>query len=194
MGPYLRRIGGLPASLFRHPRRLPAEFESFGICPEGVLGNCKPFWEAYRMREWNRGFVRLAMARNAPVVPVAVLGGEECLPVAWTVKALEPLIGSIVGLPLAPVPLPARWKIVFHEPEQVSPRSGPAGMGPEQCNAIARRLRAVVQDTLEREAARRPMARLSTLVAAVHSARRMPDTLDPDPLAGPVATRDRAFS
>jgi 1-acyl-sn-glycerol-3-phosphate acyltransferase len=68
------------------------------------------------MREWNRGFVRLAMALEAPIVPVAVFGGEECFPVAWTVKLLEPLIGSVVGLPLAPVPLPARWKVVFHEP------------------------------------------------------------------------------
>jgi 1-acyl-sn-glycerol-3-phosphate acyltransferase len=167
VGPYLRRIGGLPVSLFRHPNRLPPEFESYGICPEGVLGNCKPFWRAYRMREWNRGFVRLAMALEAPVVPVAVFGGEECLPVAWTVKVLEPLLGSIVGLPLAPVPLPARWKIVFHEPVHVTSPTGPARRDPEHCNAIARRLQGIVQDTLDRETARRPLARFSSLVAGV---------------------------
>ncbi|HTP26162.1 MAG TPA: 1-acyl-sn-glycerol-3-phosphate acyltransferase, partial [Anaeromyxobacteraceae bacterium] len=182
-GSYLKRIGGLPASLFRHPQRLPAEFESYGICPEGVLGNCKPFWEAYRMREWNRGFVRLAMALKAVIVPVAVFGGEECLPVAWTVKVLEPLIGSIVGLPLAPVPLPARWKIIFHEPEQLTTPSGPSRRSSDQCNTIAQRLRGVVQKTLEREAARRPLAQLSSFVAAIHRARERTDAPDPlDPL------------
>jgi 1-acyl-sn-glycerol-3-phosphate acyltransferase len=167
VGPYFRRLGALPVSLFRHPNRLPPEFESYGICPEGVLGNCKPFWRAYRMREWNRGFVRLAMALEAPIVPVAVFGGEECLPVAWTVRVLEPLIGSIVGLPLAPVPLPARWKIVFHEPVHVTSPNGPARRDPGHCNAIARRLQGIVQETLDRETGRRPLARFSSLVAGV---------------------------
>ena len=191
IGPYLRSIGGLPASLFRHPQRLPAEFESYGICPEGVRGNCKPFWEAYRMREWNRGFVRLAMALKAPIVPVAVFGGEECLPVAWTVKVLEPLVGSIVGLPLVPIPLPARWKIVFHEPEHVTSPEGPARRSPEHCDATARRLRGVVQETLDREAARRPFAHMSSFMAAVSNRHETIDDREPDPLLGPeAAVRD----
>ena len=184
MGPFLRRLGGLPASAFRHPERLPAEFESFGICPEGVQGNCKPFWEAYRMHEWNRGFVKLAVTRRAPIVPVAVFGGEESLPVAWTVKALEPLIGSILGLPLAPVPLPARWKIVFHAPAYAIAPGNPMRRDPQYCNAIAQRLQGVVQETLDREASRRPLARLSTFVATVSNrlrARTLSDGVQRDP-------------
>jgi hypothetical protein len=52
--------------------------------------------------------VKLAITRGAPIVPVAVLGVEESLPVAWIVRALEPVVGLVVGLPLALVPLPAR--------------------------------------------------------------------------------------
>jgi len=166
VGRYLTRIGGLPASVFRHPRSLPPEIDSYGICPEGVAGNCKPFWEAYRMREWNRGFVRLAMALRAAIVPVAVLGGEECLPVTWTVRLLEPLIGSVVGLPLVPVPLPTRWKVVFHEPERVAPDTGSSLGSPAHCSAIARRLQGVVQATLDREAPHHRLARLSSFLAA----------------------------
>lgn len=152
LGKVLRRLGAVPASSVRHPEQLPPEVESYGICPEGVEGNCKPFWEAYRMRRWAGGFVRLASARHAPVVPVAVFGGEECLPVAWTVRFLEPLIGSIVGLPLSPVPLPARWKVVFHEPVHVPDR---VLTDPSVCSEIAQRIQDTVQDTLDRHSSRK---------------------------------------
>ncbi len=189
MGPYLKRIGGLPATLFRHPQRLPREFESYGICPEGVDGNTKPFWKAYRMREWNRGFVRLALALEATIVPVAVFGGEECFPVAWKLRLLEPLIGSAVGLPLSPLPLPAKWKVVFHEPVQVTTPGKAVRRSPQWCDALATRLQGVVQETLDRESARRPLARLSGLVATVAN-RLQPvggaaGPRAPDPLLGP---------
>jgi 1-acyl-sn-glycerol-3-phosphate acyltransferase len=185
VGPFLRRIGGLPASLFRHPKRLPPEFQSYGICPEGVQGNTKPFWEAYRMHPWNRGFVRLAMAIDAPIVPVAVFGGEECFPVAWTVKMLEPLIGSVVGLPLAAVPLPSRWKVVFHEPVRATEPGPPVRRSPQYCDDLAARMQAVVQATLDREVSNRPLARFSSLVhsAAEHLRRGARPPAEPPPTA-----------
>jgi 1-acyl-sn-glycerol-3-phosphate acyltransferase len=165
LGPFLRRVGALPASWFRRPERLPPEIRAVGIFPEGVSGNTKPFWRAYRMKEWNRGFVRVAAAMDAPIVPAAVLGGEECLPVAWTVRRLEPLIGAAIGMPLSPVPLPSRWKIVFHPP--VAVEIGRAALtDAEYGNRLAARIRATVQDTLDREAGGHALARLSSAVAA----------------------------
>ena len=179
IGPFLRRLGGLPASWFRNPERLPPEIGSYGICPEGVRGNCKPFWEAYRMRPWNRGFVRVAIARQCPIVPVAILGGEECLPVAWTVRALEPFVGSVLGLPLSPVPLPTRWKLVFHEPIELGAgREALTDQG--YCSAVARHVQAIVQRTLDREARSRLLGRLSSMVELLGHG---PGELD-DPLAG----------
>jgi 1-acyl-sn-glycerol-3-phosphate acyltransferase len=164
LGPFLRRFGAVPASWFRRPERLPPEIESCGIFPEGVRGNTKPFWQAYRMRDWNRGFVRVAIARGAPIVPGAILGGEECLPVAWTVRLLEPVIGASLGLPLSLVPLPARWKIVFHEPVHV------AGKGDLTdaafCSDVARTVQGIVQRTLDREARARPLGRLASRIAS----------------------------
>jgi 1-acyl-sn-glycerol-3-phosphate acyltransferase len=173
LGPFLRRLGGLPASSFRNPERLPAEIDSYGICPEGVRGNCKPFWEAYRMKEWSRTFVKVALVREARIVPVAVFGGEESLPVLWTVHVLKPLIGSIVGLPVVPFPLPARWKIVFHPPIEVTAHGHRLRPDRDYCIDVARRVQAIVQATVDREAPRRPLARVSSLAAALAPARQV---------------------
>jgi 1-acyl-sn-glycerol-3-phosphate acyltransferase len=173
LGRFMQRAGALPASWFRRPGRLPESVESIGIFPEGVRGNCKPFWEAYRMQDWARGFVRAAVARRASVVPVAILGGEECVPVGWTVRLLEPVLGTILPLPLSPVPLPARWKVVFHAPLPPPP----AATTSQEQTEIARGVQRTVQATLDREAGRYPLGRL-----AAYRARTRPATADEDPL------------
>lgn len=180
LGTFLRRAGALPASAFRRPERLPAELRTVGVFPEGVDGNTKPFWEAYRMRPWKRGFVRVAAALGAPIVPVAILGGEESLPVAWTVRFLEPIIGSSIGLPVFALPLPASWKVVFHPPVDVTVRGRDALVDPEFSSAVARRVQETVQDTLDRAAARRPLAQVSSLVAFARAA------LHPSPAGEPA--------
>jgi 1-acyl-sn-glycerol-3-phosphate acyltransferase len=189
LGPFLRRMGALPASWLRRPEKLPPGIRACGIFPEGVEGNCKPFWRAYRQRPWKRGFIRVAAALDAPIVPVAVLGGEESLPVAWTVRRLEPVIGSILGLPLSLVPLPARWKIVFHRPVHLE-AARDVLRDPDRQTLLAARVRATVQATLDRESAAKPLARLSALVASagqvVHPApalepRRRPPRRAPHP-------------
>jgi 1-acyl-sn-glycerol-3-phosphate acyltransferase len=191
LGPFLRRVGALPASSFRRPERLPPEIRTLAVFPEGVDGNTKPFWEAYRMRPWKRGFVRVAAALDATIVPVAILGGEESLPVAWTVRFLEPVIGSSVGLPLLAVPLPSRWKVVFHPPVDVAARGRAALMDSEYSTVVARAVRETVQDTLDRVASRRPLAQLSSLVALARGAVRAPAG-DADTGAGASSARPAA--
>ena len=163
VGAFIRRVGAVPASWFRRPERLPPAIRGCGIFPEGVAGNTKPFWRAYRMRPWSRGFVRVAAALDAPIVPAAVLGGEECLPVAWTVRILEPLVGSRFGLPLSLVPLPARWRVVFLPPVRVEePRAVLADH--VRSEALAERVRRAVEATLAAHAGEYPLARLSAVV------------------------------
>jgi 1-acyl-sn-glycerol-3-phosphate acyltransferase len=162
LGSFLRRVG------------LPPEIRTVGVFPEGVDGNTKPFWEAYRMRPWKRGFVRVAAALDASIVPVAILGGEESLPVAWTLRFLEPIIGSSVGLPVFALPLPARWKVVFHPPVDVAARGRVALIDSEYSSAVARSVQETVQHTLDRAAARRPLAQVASLVALARRAIHAP--------------------
>jgi len=166
IGRFFEGVGGFPASWLRDPRSLPPEMQVFSVYPEGTEGNCKPFWHAYRMRRWRTGFVRLAAARGAPIVPVAVLGGEECFPVAWTLRFLRPLLGSVVPVPLLALPLPSRWKVVFHEPVYLdaallrSEFDDPSAFR-QQARGLADTLRGTVQETLDRETEHRPLARFS---------------------------------
>jgi 1-acyl-sn-glycerol-3-phosphate acyltransferase len=164
VGPFIRRVGAVPASWFRRPERLPSWLRSCGIFPEGVPGNTKPFWEAYRMRPWSRGFVRVAAALDVPIVPVAVLGGEECVPVAWTVRLLEPLFGAPFGLPLSLLPLPARWRVVFHPPVWI-PDARAALRDHALSARIAEDVRRTVATTLAARARSRPLAQVAAWVS-----------------------------
>ena len=178
LGDFFERLGALPATWFRRPEKLPAGIDSCAVFPEGVRGNTKPFWEAYRMRQWSRGFVRVAAARNATIVPTAILGGEECLPVAWTVKLLEPMVGSIFGLPLSMIPLPVRWKVIFLPPVRLGMHGRHALMDSAYSTQVARSVQAKVQDALDRESGRYPLARLSAGVAALHAIRHRERTAE----------------
>jgi 1-acyl-sn-glycerol-3-phosphate acyltransferase len=160
LGPFLRRAGALPAAWFRRPERLPAGIRAVGICPEGARGNTKPFWQAYRMKRWSHGFVRAAAALGTPVIPTAVVGAEECLPVAWTVKCLRRRIGAPLGLPVLPFPLPSRWRITFLPP--VAIERGPRALWDARyCESVALATRDLVQSTLDAAVRERPLARLS---------------------------------
>jgi hypothetical protein len=105
---------------------------------------------------------------------VAVLGGEECLPVAWTVRLLEPFVGSAFGLPLAPVPLPSRWRVVFHAPVRVGGDRRALLARGELSARVALDVEATVQRTLERETRRSALAHVSSWVACRRVATRAP--------------------
>lgn len=158
-----RHLGTLPVAWLKDPTQLPENTNSYALFPEGANGNCKPFWKAYQMEEWKRGFVRLAIYRQAKVIPVAVVGAEESVPVASTINFLKPLLGSVAPLPLFNLPLPSRWKIVFHEPLDFSRFDKELAHDKERCGAIANVTRSIVEDTLEKETRRRPLAWLSKL-------------------------------
>jgi 1-acyl-sn-glycerol-3-phosphate acyltransferase len=175
LGSLLQKLGGLPASAFVRPERLPAWVNSCAMFPEGAMGNTKPFWHAYRMRPWHRGFVRYALARKAKIVPVAVLGAEESLPVAGRLEALRPLLRAAFPVPIVPLPLPARWEVVFLEPVDLATdtRFGKPSMTDSAYGQrVADGIRAMVQAVLDARTTTRPIATLSRWVEERGPARR----------------------
>lgn len=92
--------------------------ELVGVFPEGVKGATKRYRDRYRVRRFGRGgFVQIAIRTGAPIVPVAVIGGEEAHPVLFD----SPSLGRTLGLPTLPLlgsalPLPSKWFISFGRP------------------------------------------------------------------------------
>ncbi len=104
------------------------------VFPEGQKGSRKLYWQRYRLRRFGRGgFVRTAMRAGVPIVPIAVLGAEEAMPIFAHVPLLQRLTGLIYfpvnhafpqfGLAAALMYLPAKFKIRFLEPVDLSHHS-----------------------------------------------------------------------
>ncbi len=86
------------------------------LFPEGEYGNFKPTSERYHLQEFKRGFVRMALATGAPIVPTLVVGAEESNINLTALKFTKYLKGQIIPIPLNVMPLPAKWKIKFLKP------------------------------------------------------------------------------
>jgi 1-acyl-sn-glycerol-3-phosphate acyltransferase len=100
------------------------------------------FWQRYHLRRFGRGgFVRTAMRAGVPIVPIAVLGAEEAMPIFAHVPLLQRLTGLIYfpvnhafpqfGLAAALMYMPAKFKIRFLEPVDLS------GYSPDDAEDLA---------------------------------------------------------
>ena len=121
------KMGLVPAHPANAQRLLRDEGRLVLVFPEGQKGSRKLYWQRYRLRRFGRGgFVRTAMRAGVPIVPVAVLGAEEAMPIFAHVPLLQRLTGLIYfpinhafphfGLAAALMYLPAKFKIRFLEP------------------------------------------------------------------------------
>lgn len=103
-------------------RRLLEQNEALVVFPEGSRGISKTFDQRYQLVDFGLGFMRLALETNAPIVPVAVVGGEEQLVSVANVRPLAKLLG-MPAFPVIPqlflgmaFPLPTRYRLYFGEP------------------------------------------------------------------------------
>ncbi len=113
VGVLANRLGAVRANP-ENATRLLEEKRPVAVFPEGIQGISKPFGERYQLKRFGRGgYVKLAVRLNVPIVPVAIVGAEESMPL------LARLPGRMLGLPYLPItvpPLPAKWHIRFGEP------------------------------------------------------------------------------
>jgi 1-acyl-sn-glycerol-3-phosphate acyltransferase len=154
---FMRKVGGVPASPFNATRLLEQD-ELVAVFPEGVKGTGKPFSERYRLQRFGRGgFVEVALRTGSPVVPVAVVGGEEIYPLLGNSRALA----RITGAPFAPItptfpwlgplgliPLPSKWRIEFCEPVDLSEYGPDAAEDRALVFEISERIREIIQEKL----------------------------------------------
>ncbi len=86
------------------------------LFPEGEQGNFKPTAKRYRLQEFKRGFVRMALEQQCPIIPVLIIGAEEAHINLAQLGLPKFLGGAIIPLPLNIIPLPTKWTIKFLPP------------------------------------------------------------------------------
>ena len=127
VGTMWARGGGVAARPENAERLLKDQGQLALVFPEGEKGPSKLFAERYRLRRFGRGgFVEIAMRAGVPVIPMAIIGTEEAMPVLFQL----PAVAKILGTPYFPVtanllamgplgiviPFPAKIKIAVLEP------------------------------------------------------------------------------
>jgi 1-acyl-sn-glycerol-3-phosphate acyltransferase len=135
IGMLTNKIGLVAAHPANAHRLLHDEGRLVLVFPEGQKATRKLFWQRYKLRRFGRGgFVKTAIRAGVPIVPVAVMGAEEAMPIFAHVPLLERLTGLIYfpinhafphfGLLAAGMFLPAKFRIRFLDPVDLS-RYGP---------------------------------------------------------------------
>ncbi len=146
LGTLMMKLGVVHAHPANLHRLLFDEQQLVLAFPEGGAGAQKPIRERYRLREFAEvSFLAAAISARTPVIPVAVLGSEEAVPVVARLAARLPLT--------SPVPLPAKFVIRF-----LAPVYPPAAGDPESGPRLAARVRGQIQDSLYEMLAQRRSA------------------------------------
>ncbi len=127
------------------------------LFPEGEQGNFKPTVERYHLQEFKRGFIRLAIQRQCPIVPTLVIGAEETHINLAQLNLSKYLRGLTLPLPLNIVPLPAKWKFVFLPPIEL-PYKPEAADDRELVAELASEIKEEMQKRLREELAKRGSA------------------------------------
>ncbi len=100
IGTLWARNGGVVAHPDNAYRLLREQNQLVLVFPEGNKGPSKTYQERYRLRRFGRGgFVEIAMRAGVPIVPIAVMGAEESMPILFKL----PSMAKVLGTPYLPV-------------------------------------------------------------------------------------------
>jgi 1-acyl-sn-glycerol-3-phosphate acyltransferase len=158
VGMLSNKIGLVPAHAANAQRLLRDEGRLVLVFPEGQKGTRKLYWQRYKLRRFGRGgFVKTALRAGVPIVPVAVVGAEEAMPIFAHVPLLQRLTGLIyfpvnhafpwAGAAAGMMYLPAKFKIRFLSPISFD------GYGPDDAEdlELVQRLAEGVRERIQRE-------------------------------------------
>jgi 1-acyl-sn-glycerol-3-phosphate acyltransferase len=127
VGTLWARAGGVSARPANAYRLLKEQRQLALVFPEGTKGPSKSYTDRYQLRRFGRGgFVEIAMRAGVPVIPIAVVGSEEAMPVVFRL----PTLAKALGVPYVPVtanlltmgplgvllPFPAKFKLKVLDP------------------------------------------------------------------------------
>lgn len=128
VGTMWSRLGGVAAHPDNAYRLLAEQEQLVLVFPEGTKGTGKHVSRRYRLARFGRGgFVEIAMRAGVPIIPIAVIGSEEAMPI---VAKAPPALTKLAGVPYLPLtanmlamgpiglaaPLPAKFDLRVLEP------------------------------------------------------------------------------
>jgi 1-acyl-sn-glycerol-3-phosphate acyltransferase len=100
VGTLWSRTGGVPAHPDNAYRLLHDQQQLAVVFPEGTKATSKTYKDRYRLRRFGRGgFVEIAMRAGVPVIPIAVVGAEESMPILFRIGGLA----RVLNIPYFPV-------------------------------------------------------------------------------------------
>src|SRR3954454_15861034 len=160
VGMLTNKLGLVAAHPANAERLLRDEGRLAIVFPEGQKGSRKLYWQRYRLRRFGRGgFIKTALRAGVPIVPIAVVGAEEAMPIFAHVPLLQRLTGLIYfpvnhafphfGLAAGLMYLPAQFKIRFLEPLDMSEYPPETADDPAEVQTIAERIRTRIQLELD---------------------------------------------
>ena len=156
----LARKSGNTLATAEDAHRLLAGGEVLGVFPEGFKGVGKPFSQRYKLQRFGRGgFIEVALRARCPIVPVAIVGSEEIMPMLYNAKTLARVFGfpyfpvtptfPWLG-PLGLIPIPTKWTVEFGEPIATDGFPEDAWQDPLTVFELTDRVRDEIQQTLYR--------------------------------------------
>ena len=127
VGTLWARAGGVSARPENAYRLLREQNQLALVFPEGTKGPSKSYTDRYQLRRFGRGgFVEIAMRAGVPVIPIAVVGSEEAMPIIFRLPTLAralgvpyvPITANLLAMgPLgAVVPFPAKFRLQVLDP------------------------------------------------------------------------------
>jgi 1-acyl-sn-glycerol-3-phosphate acyltransferase len=155
----VQKIGGVAAHPANVHRLLYDEGQLVLVFPEGRKGTEKLYKDRYKLRRFGRGgFVAAAMRAKVPIVPVAVVGAEEAMPVFAQFGLLQRLTG-LLYVPLTPTfphlgllgmagYLPAKFHIRFLPPVRTDDMGDEPWEDRALVQTVAHDVRAMIQEEL----------------------------------------------
>jgi 1-acyl-sn-glycerol-3-phosphate acyltransferase len=165
VGTLWARGGGVVAHPDNAYRLLREQRQLVLVFPEGSKGPAKTYNERYRLRRFGRGgFVEIAMRAGVPVIPIAVVGAEETMPILFKLPSLAkalgvpyfPVTANMAFGPLGAVtPFPAKLKlrvldpVTFDDVEPDQPRYSRSRIMDES-EAIRQQIQEALFDMLRR--------------------------------------------
>ena len=100
IGTLWSRTGGVAAHPQNAYRLLHDQREFVLVFPEGAKGPGKHYRDRYQLRRFGRGgFVEIAMRSGVPIIPLAVVGAEESMPILWKSNR----VAKLLGIPYFPI-------------------------------------------------------------------------------------------